>query len=320
MKVAFITTVLNEEKNILPYLNSVLSQSRRPDEIVIVDGGSKDKTAEIIKDRISKIRSDSLRNKIKVLIKNGNRSVGRNEAIKNAESEIIACSDAGCVLDKNWLRNITKPFKSKSVEVVAGYYKGIANSIFEKSLLPYVLVMPDKVKRDNFLPAGRSVAFRKDVWVKVGGFPQKLSSNEDYVFARKLKKIGAKIVFRKNAIVNYMPRKNVIEAFKMFFSYAKGDSEAGILRPKVVLIFFRYVILLWLLIYVYFFKLFFILETIFYILVLYILWSIWKNYRYVRDREGFLYLPLIQIASDIAVISGTSWGFLKGLWDTQKKP
>lgn len=320
MKVAFITTVLNEEKNILSYLNSILSQSRRPDEIIIVDGGSKDKTVEIIKDRVSKIKSDSLKNKIKVLVKNGNRSVGRNEAIKNAESEIIACSDAGCVLDKNWLRNITKPFKSKDVEVVAGYYKGIANSIFEKSLLPYVLIMPDKVKPNNFLPSGRSVAFKKDVWVKVGGFPQKLSSNEDYVFARKLKKIGAKIVFRKNAIVNYTPRKNVIEAFRMFFNYAKGDSEAGILRGKVVFIFFRYVILLWLLIYVYFFKLFFILETIFYILVLYILWSIWKNYRYVRDREGFLYLPLIQIASDIAVISGTSWGFLKGLWDTQKRP
>ena len=328
MRIAFITTVLNEEKNILLLLKSVASQSRRPDEIIIVDGGSKDNTVQIIENWISKIRSENLKDRIKVLVKKGNRSLGRNEAISRAfnlpvikitNCEIIACSDSGCILDKNWIRNITKPFKRKDVDVVAGYYKGLAKSVFEKSLLPYVLVMPDKVKADKFLPAARSMAFRKNIWEKAGSFPQALSSNEDFVFARKLKRIGAKVVFKKNAFVYFMPRENISEAFLMFFKFAKGDAEASILRPKVIFILIRYIILFWLLIYVYFFKLFFILETIFYILVVYILWSIWKNYRYVKDREAFLFLPLIQITSDVAVITGTSWGFLKGLWDTQKK-
>lgn len=319
MRVAFITTVLNEEKNILSLLKSVLSQTRRPDEVIIVDGESKDNTLAIIHKWASKIRSEDFRKKVKVFIKKGNRSLGRNEAIKRTSCEIIACSDSGCVLDKNWLRNIRKSFQRKNVEVVAGYYKGLTKSVFEKSLLPYVLVMPDKVKTDNFLPATRSMAFKKDTWERVGGFPQNLSNNEDYVFARKLRKIGAKIVFRKNALVYYKPRQNIVEAFLMFFRFAKGDSEAGILRPKVVLIFIRYAILVWFLIYAYSIKLFFILEVIFYILILYVIWAIWKNYRYVNDREAFLFLPLIQITSDIAVILGTTTGFLKEVWDTQKK-
>lgn len=319
MKITFITTVLNEEKNILSLLKSVSSQSRRPDEVIIVDGGSKDNTLNIIYNWVSKIRSEDFREKIKILVKKGNRSFGRNEAIKRAQSEIIVSSDAGCVLDKNWIRNITKPFYKESVDAVAGYYKGLTKSVFEKSLIPYVLVMPDKINPQNFLPAGRSMAFRKSIWERVGRFSQILSHNEDFVFARKLKKSGVNIVFKKNAFVYYIPRGDLISAFLMFFKFALGDAESGILRSKVVFIFIRYIFLTWLLVYVYFFKLFFILESIFYILILYVGWSIWKNYRYVKDREAFIYLPLIQITSDIAVIFGTTWGFLKELWDTQRK-
>ncbi len=319
MKVTFITTVLNEERNIGLLLKSLLSQTRRPDEMIIVDGGSKDKTVEIVENWILKLRSQEFRENIKLIIKKGNRSIGRNEAIEKTKSEIVVCSDAGCILDKNWIKNIIKPFKNPKIDVVAGFYKGFSRSIFEKSLIPYVLVMSDKVKADNFLPSARSMAFRKTIWKKVGGFPTGLSNNEDFIFAKKLKKQGARIVFKRNAIVYYLPRENIVKAFSMFFKFAKGDSESGVLRPKVVLILIRYTVLFWFLIYAYYFKLFFILESIFYILVIYIIWSIWKNYRYVKDRDAILFLPLIQIASDLAVILGTITGFIKGIWDTRNK-
>lgn len=319
MRISFVTTVLNEEKKIILLLDSLKRQTKKPDEIIIVDGGSKDSTVEIIKNWILSIKSEEFREKIKIIIKEGNRSVGRNEAIKKATGDIIVSSDAGCVLDKNWIRNIIIPFKNKDIDVVSGFYKGIPKNVFEKSLLPYILVMPDKVDPNKFLPSARSIAFKKEVWNRAGGFPQFLSDNEDYVFARKLRRIGARIVFRRNAIVFYTPRENIFQAFFMFFKFAKGDAESGVLRPKVLLILIRYTFLAWLFVYAYLFKLFFILETIFYILVLYIVWSIWKNYRYVKDREAFLFLPLIQITSDLAVITGTILGFLKSLWGIRKK-
>lgn len=319
MKVTFITTVLNEEKNIISLLDSLLFQAKRADEIIIVDGGSKDNTVSKIEDWVSKLRSKEFAKRIKMISKKGNRSVGRNEAIRRAESDIIVSSDAGCILDRNWIKNIASSFKNPRIDVVSGYYKGLGKSVFEKSLIPYVLVMPDKIKADNFLPSARSMAFRKSVWEKVGGFPLEYYNNEDYVFSRKLRKYGARIVFKKNAFVYYIPRENLLEAFIMFFRFAKGDGESGVLRPKVTLILVRYFILAWLLIYASYFRLTFILETIFYILLLYILWSIWKNYRYVKDREAVLFLPLIQFTSDVAVIIGTLLGFIKGIWDTQGK-
>lgn len=313
MKVSFVTTVLNEEKSVKFLLSSLTHQSKKPDEIIIVDGGSKDETVKIIREFALSIKSKEFISKFRLIIKKGNRAVGRNTGIEKAKGQIIALSDSGCVLDRDWLRNIIKPFKDQSTEVVAGYYKGLAVSVFQECLVPYVLVMPDRVNPKSFLPSARSMAIRKYVWKKEGGFPQEFSSNEDYVFSRKLKKGGRKIVLRKNAIAYWFPRENIVQAFLMFFKFAVGDASAGVLRPKAILTMVRYILVLWILTYSFYLNPFFMLELFSYILVLYIVWSVWKNYRYVKKPGAFLFLPLIQFTSDLAVISGTVIGLFKGL-------
>jgi len=307
MKVSFIATVFNEEKSILPLLRSVFSQTRLPDEIIIVDGGSTDKTISYISD------FKSNKAKIKLVSKKGNRSVGRNEAIKRAANEIIVCSDAGCILDKNWVKNITKPFEDQDIGVVSGYYRGMSRDIFQKCLIPYVLVMPDKVNENNFLPASRSMAFRKSVWEKVGKFNEKLSHNEDYAFAIKLKEKGIKIVFEKLAIVSWIPRKNLKEAFIMFFRFAKGDVEAGVIRSNVIVLFARYFILLYLLFLIFRYKSLIIILSLAIGISCYIIWAILKNYKYVIALKAIFVLPLIQTTADIAVMLGSITGIFEQL-------
>ena len=117
MKISLICTVFNEAGTIKNFLDSILIQTKKPYELVIVDGASTDQTINEIID-FQKTHGNKL--KIKLIKKKGNRSVGRNTAIKNSTSEIILCSDAGCILDKAWIENITKPFTQKDVDVVAG--------------------------------------------------------------------------------------------------------------------------------------------------------------------------------------------------------
>lgn len=306
MKVSFITTVFNEATNINLLIDSILSQSRLPDEIIIVDGGSSDKTFSIINERIKK---DKLH--IKLLIKKGNRSVGRNEAIRQATGNVLVCTDAGNVLDRNWIKNIVSPFADEKIDVVAGYYDSKAKNIFQRCLIPYVLVMPDNVNPNEFLPATRSMAFKKSVWEKVGRFDEKLSHNEDYAFAKKIKKEGFKIVFAKDAVVYWTPPSGFKKAFIMFLRFAYGDAEAGFYRPKALLVILRYFVGLLILGFSIYTHSLFLTVFIYMVIFNYILWSVLKNYYYVKNMRAIILLPLIQIVSDFAVILGTISGAIK---------
>ncbi len=113
MKISFITTIFNEAETIEKFLDSLITQSRLPDEIIIVDGKSTDKTVERIKNFEQKFRRKKIA--FHLVIKKGNRSVGRNEAIKKATGEIIVCSDAGNILNRRWVDKITRPFFSHKV-------------------------------------------------------------------------------------------------------------------------------------------------------------------------------------------------------------
>lgn len=306
MKVSFVTTVLNEEKTIGKLLNSLLVQSKKPDEIMIVDGGSVDQTV----DRVKEFQVNHPTTMIYIIVvKGANRAKGRNEAIKQATGEIIVISDAGCELDKDWLEKIIKPLEDLKVDVVAGYYRAKTKSVFEKCVTPFILVMPNKVNPQNFLPASRSMAIRKSVWQKFGSFPEEFSDNEDFVFANRLKKKGTKIVFVSDAIVDWYPRSNLKDFFAMVYRFARGDAQAGLRYKRVVTIFLRYLLGIFALVYL---PLVYLLFGLF----AYFSWAIWKNYRYIRHPLAFVYLPLLQVTSDLAVMSGSIKGVVKKLlWD-----
>lgn len=307
MRVSFVTTVKNEEQTITQFLKSVEQQSKKPDEIIIVDGGSTDGTLKLIKEQIER------RSNVVFLRKVGNRAVGRNEAIKRASEEIIAVSDVGCTLDKDWLKNITAPFKDADVSVVSGYYKPVTKSAFERCLAAYTCVMPDRVDPQTFLPSSRSIAFRKKVWRAIGGYPQHLDTCEDLVFANRAREEGLKFHFQRNAIVLWPQRKNILKAFWQFFSYAKGDGEARYVRAQTPFLMLRVFVATTLIIALAIARqpAFLILFSL--LLTLYVSFSIVKNYRYVKRWEGFFILPLIQFTADVAVVLGMIAGLLKSL-------
>ncbi|MBI3070132.1 MAG: glycosyltransferase [Candidatus Levybacteria bacterium] len=306
MKISFITTVLEEEEAIDAFLDSLLKQTKQPKELIVVDAGSRDLTVKKIKSFQKTHPTIMIRI---IIVKRANRARGRNEAIKNAKGDIIVCCDVGCSLDKNWLKNITEPFKDPKIDVVAGYYKPITNNIFEKCLAAYTCVMPDRLDPKNFLPSSRSIAFKKIAWQKVGGYPENLDTCEDLVFAKKLKKAGFKFKIRKDAIVYWRQRKNLKEAALQFYRYAEGDGKALYIRPQTPFLFLRYLIGGGLLVIFLASKSLFILYTIYLILFLYLLWSVGKNFRYVRNHKAIFILPILQFTSDFAVMLG----FLKGL-------
>jgi len=308
-KISLIVTILNEAQNIELLLSSIIMQERKPEEVVIADGGSEDNTVDQIKEylqlgNLNKVKEikhgfdiHNLGIDFKILKKKGNRSVGRNYAINHASHDIIAITDAGCILDSKWLAELEK--KIDDADVVAGYYNSDPIGSFEEAVVPYVLVMPDRVNAQNFLPATRSMMIRRDVFEEMGGFDKKLSDNEDYALAKKMERSKVKIVFAQKAIVTWIPRSSIKSFFVMIMRFARGDIKAGIVRPKVISIYVRYLALI--LLFILDFKMGALL------LALYLSWAVMKNKKYVKT--GWYYLPLLQVISDLAVM----WGSLQGL-------
>ncbi len=296
MKTSIVITVLNEEKTIRKLITSLFNQTKSPDEVIIVDGGSTDATTSIVSNENLKLR---------LLVKLGNRAIGRNYGIEQAKNEIIVITDAGGYPKNDWLEKIVSPFKNPRVKVVSGYYVSLAKTSFEKCVAPYFLVMPDALPKDGeFLPSSRSVAFRKSVWKKAGGYPEKFSHNEDLVFDYNLKKMGISFFFNQKAVVYWYPPQNLFFAAKKFFRFAYGDAQAGIKRPRVPFIFMRYGVALLLLAAGAY-------PLLFLLIFLYGFWVIGKHFKYVKQPSALFWLPIIQVTADFAIMSGTLIGKMR---------
>jgi len=305
-KVAVIVTVYNEAPTLIPFLEALKKQTFSAKEVILVDGGSTDDTL-LLAQKFSRNWKT-----LKVYHQPGNRSVGRNFAIAHTQCQIIAITDAGCLPHSDWLAQIIKPFSSPETKVVSGYYEGRWNNIFQKCLIPFVLVMPNKAEKTEFYPSTRSMALYRSAWLAAGGFNTNLSHNEDYAFAHRLKRLGYDFTFAKSAIVTWLPRKNLKQAAWMFMRFAIGDIQAGILRPQVKRLAIRFLSFMFL--FFLSFQLSFIIPIVILLSLIYIIVSIFKNYRYVRDIRALYWLPVIQLTADLSVLFGSVVGLLSAVY------
>ncbi len=225
-RVSLIATVKNEADNIAALLDSMLQQTRRPDEIVINDNGSTDDTAAIIKVYIE--AGHSIR-----LVQGGfNIPSGRNNAIQHARGTLIASCDAGLTLPPHWLGQIIAPLEAGEADFVGGFYEAAPRSVWELTLGATNYPNADEIDPDTFLPAGQSIAFTKAAWQAVGGFPEWAATCEDLVFALALKRRGCKFAFVPSAAVLFRPRSSARAYWRQYFTYARGDGVAGLFSRR----------------------------------------------------------------------------------------
>ena len=221
--VALIVTVRNEAGTVGPLIDSILAGTRVPDEIVVADGGSTDGTWEALRDRAQR---DA---RVRAVEAPGNRSVGRNAAVRASRAPVIACTDAGVEVEREWLERITRPFGADPpADVVAGFYRPIADTPFERAAGAVSAPSLREVDPSRFLPSTRSVAFRRAAWEKVGGFDEALAHNEDTPFALALKKSGARFVFEPEARVRWRPRGDLRAFFRQHRRFGFGDGESRV--------------------------------------------------------------------------------------------
>ncbi len=228
MKVALIATVFNEEGNLPRWWQCLQEQTVRPDEIAIVDGGSKDRTWEVLQELA---RQSSV--PVKLEQRRCNIAGGRNRAIQLTDADIVAVSDAGSFPEKEWFAEITRPLiEDEKLDVTGGL--NIANDVtpFQKFLAQLEPRTDTGVSSNGIHPSSRNTAFRRRAWTDVGGYPEWLTlAGEDALFTHELHQIGRKFFYNPKAIVHWSVRETAEAYFKLHYRNAYGAAEAKLFWP-----------------------------------------------------------------------------------------
>lgn len=245
MRVSVAATVFNEEGSIRLLMDSLLAQTRQPDEVVICDGGSSDRTDSILREYCGRIDG------LKILSAPGaNISQGRNLAIAQSTGRIVATTDAGVRLHPNWLERLVAPFENYSgpedsmAQAVAGFFVPDVSGPFQVALGATVLPHVSEISPGSFLPSSRSLAFTRELWQRVGGYPEWLDYCEDLVFDLRIKE-EERVAFTwaPQALVFFRPRSSLGSFWQQYFRYARGDGKADLWRKRHAIRYATYLLL-----------------------------------------------------------------------------
>ncbi|MDP8957802.1 MAG: polysaccharide pyruvyl transferase family protein, partial [Actinomycetota bacterium] len=228
--VSVVATVRNGADSMGEWLGSLLRQTRLPDEVVIVDGGSTDGTLEILQRYAEEAPFP-----VEVIAAGPvNIAQGRNLAISAAENPVIAVTDSGCHLDDTWLANLVGPFEvDPQVQVAVGWYEAQAETIWGRAMAMNLVPALADVDPAGLLPSSRSLAFTKAAWELVGGYPEWLSlTGEDTYFALELRARCPSWAFVPQARVVWQGPETLGEGLAKGSSWSRGDGEAGLFSGR----------------------------------------------------------------------------------------
>jgi glycosyltransferase involved in cell wall biosynthesis len=322
VKVSVVATVLNEKEAIERLLHSLEKQTRLPDEVVIVDGGSRDGTLEILDGWASTLP-------LRTLERSGaNISAGRNAAIAAATGDVIAVTDAGVKLEHNWLEQLVLPFEragSPITSVVSGWFVADPKTAFETAMGATVLPHVREIKAETFLPSSRSVAFRKVAWEACGGYPEWLDYCEDLIFDLRLRDLYGSFQFAPEAVVRFRPRGSLRAFFKQYYQYARGDGKADLWRRRHAIRYLTYLVagpalLVLALVHSPWWWLALLGGFLLYTVAPYRrLWPMLTPYGFVDRVKAAILVPVIRVAGDVAKMIGYPAG-LAWRWKQRHRP
>lgn len=226
MKIAVVVTMLNEAATIGALMEALRSQVLAPAEVILVDGGSTDGTIEA-----ARLAGAGLAGLRVLELQGSNISQGRNHGIRSAKSPLIAVTDAGCIPAPDWLQRMVTPLQDDpGLGLVSGSVIPRPSSHLEECIGRCSLAFRMNIGDSTLLPTARSMAFRRQVWEKLGGFPEGLDFGEDAAFLLSAVESGVRVRFDPLAVVTWRPRRNYREVVLQFYHYADGLATGGLSR------------------------------------------------------------------------------------------
>jgi glycosyltransferase involved in cell wall biosynthesis len=203
LSVSIIVPCYNEKTHIHLLLDAIYAQTFPRDlmEVVIVDGMSTDGTREIVSDW------SGLHPDVRLKLVDNEKQIipaALNRAIENASNDVIIRLDAHSHPYPDYVTRTVSALEAGVADNVGGLWEikpgaetWIARSISLAASHP--LGVGDALyrhgKKAAFVETVPFGGFRRELWVRLGGFDETLLTNEDYEFNSRILKSGGKIWF-----------------------------------------------------------------------------------------------------------------------------
>lgn len=227
--ISIIVACLNEEKYIKGCLDSLIAQDYKGSfEIIVVDGGSKDNTLEILSDYIEKYELIKLLNNPDKI-----QAVGRNIAVKETKANYFAYIDAHRIADNSWLSNlwdcyIMQAVFDENIVGVSSVHYDASGTDFSKAQEYAFRSIISGAGTNNFLNVnqiervdhGCMCLYDKSKFVESGMYDESLPIGEDIEINHRFTYINKFNLYLNPKAVNYYhPRSNIQSLFKQQYNY-----------------------------------------------------------------------------------------------------
>ena len=208
-----IIPVYNGEDTLPPCLEALHNQSidKMYYEVIVVDDGSIDNTADIAK-RF---------NVTYIYQANQGPAAARNKGAQTAQGEIILFTDSDCVPDHNWIKEMVRLFDNSGVVGVKGSYKTNQNELAARFAQAEFEDRYDLLQKSQTIDMvdTYSAAFRKDIFLGMKGFDENfpVANNEDTDLSYRLAAAGYTLLFNSKAFVYHIHPDTFMQYLRVKF-------------------------------------------------------------------------------------------------------
>ncbi|MDO8840852.1 glycosyltransferase family 2 protein [Methanocalculus sp.] len=221
--ISIIVPTYNEESNIEQCLQSLSKQTipRSEYEIIVVDGNSKDRTREIAEQYADM-----------VFIQTSKKVGGaRNDGAIASHGDIIATTDADCIIPPDWIARIMAGFSDPAVVQLYGLVEPIEPGIRHKISLALANTFSrlGYYTHTLYYTLGCNTAFRREAFFEAGMY-RTIDAGDDLEIARRMREIGRvkldgklRVSFSMRRYVQFGTLKSLYEW--LYITIKGGDDE-----------------------------------------------------------------------------------------------